>query len=117
MQIIGDTIEKPAKIVNLPKRIVGFISKIGNILPLPINSERVQKLTKNCCVSNTKIKNAIDKELPLSAKERIVKTIHSFKKDEILQQVWYFHRQPSYIILDLFQNLFNQCTDAETSSA
>lgn len=77
--VIGETIEKPAKIVNLPKRIVGLIAKVGDFIPLPINSERVQKLTENYCVSNAKIKNAIGKELPLTVKEGIVKTIQSFQ--------------------------------------
>jgi hypothetical protein len=36
------------------------------------------KLTENYVVSNAKIKKAIKKELPLSIKEGIIKTITSF---------------------------------------
>ena len=36
--IIGDVIEKPAKVLNLPKSLVNLIAKIGEFLPLPINS-------------------------------------------------------------------------------
>ena len=57
------------------------VSKIGDLLPLPVNSERLQKLTENYVVSNRKIVEAIGKELPLSAKEGLRKTIRSFGKD------------------------------------
>ena len=76
--IIGEVVGKPAKVLNIPKSVVDFIAKLGDILPLPINSERVQKLTENYCVSNKKIKKAIGKELPLTAEEGIKRTIQSF---------------------------------------
>lgn len=75
---IGDVINKPAKILNTPKFLVHLIAKIGDVLPIPINSERVQKLTENYCVSNAKIKKAIGKELPLTVEEGIERTIQSF---------------------------------------
>lgn len=76
--IIGGTINEPAKIVSAPKFLVNLFAKIGDFLPLPINSERVQKLVENYVVSNQKIKKAIHKELPLSSKKGIEKTISSF---------------------------------------
>jgi nucleoside-diphosphate-sugar epimerase len=76
--IIGKTINKPSKIVNIPKFLVNLFAKIGDFLPLPINSERVQKLIENYEVSNQKINKAIQKELPLSTKKGIEKTIASF---------------------------------------
>lgn len=79
VQIIGRTINKPAKILNIPKSIVNLIAKFGDILPLPINSERVQKLTENYVVSNTKIKSVLKKDLPLSTKKGIEITISSFQ--------------------------------------
>ena len=76
--IIGDVIGKPAKVLNLPKTLVNLIAKTGDFAPLPVNTERVQKLTENYCVSNAKIKKAMGKELPFTAEEGIVKTIQSF---------------------------------------
>ena len=78
LTVIGQVINKPAKILNTPKFLVDLIAKIGDVLPIPINSERVQKLTENYCVSNAKIKKAIGKELPLTAEEGIERTIQSF---------------------------------------
>lgn len=78
VQIIGETIEKPVKTLNIPKVFINIIAKIGNYIPIPINSERVQKLTENYEVSNEKIKKELQKELPLTAEEGIKKTITSF---------------------------------------
>ncbi|AUC22223.1 nucleoside-diphosphate-sugar epimerase [Polaribacter sejongensis] len=78
VKIIGDVIEKPAKVLNIPKFFVEVLAKVGDVLPLPVNSERVQKLTENYEVSNVKIKKALQKELPLSVEEGIKKTIASF---------------------------------------
>lgn len=78
VKIIGQVIQKPAKILHIPKYIVNTIAKLGDVLPLPINSERLQKLTENYVVSNAKIKKAIKKELPLTTEKGIEKTIASF---------------------------------------
>ena len=78
LTVISQVINKPAKILNTPKFLVHLIAKIGDVLPLPMNGERVQKLTENYCVSNAKIKKAIGKELPLTAEEGIERTIQSF---------------------------------------
>jgi nucleoside-diphosphate-sugar epimerase len=76
--VIGEVVGKPSKILNTPKGLVNLITKFGDFLSLPINSERVQKLTENYCVSNAKIKRVIGKEFPFSAKEGLRKTIRSF---------------------------------------
>ena len=53
---------------------------MGDWLKLPLNTERLRKLTENYVVSNDKIKSALGIEkLPLSAEEGLVKTIKSFK--------------------------------------
>ena len=78
VKIIGNVTNKSTIILNIPKFFVDILAKIGDILPLPINSERLQKLTENYEVSNSKVKKAIQKELPLTSKEGIKKTIASF---------------------------------------
>ena len=78
VQMISEVLNKPTRILKLPKLFVRFLAKIGDFLPIPINSERLQKLTENYEVSNLKIKKAIKKQLLLSSKEGIKKTITSF---------------------------------------
>lgn len=78
VQIISEVLCKPTRILKLPKLFVRFIAKVGDLIPIPINSERLLKLTENYEVSSLKIINAIQKKLPLSSKEGIKKTIASF---------------------------------------
>jgi len=78
VKIISEVINKSTKILKLPKLVVSFLASVGDFLPIPINSERLLKLTENYEVSNLKIKKAIQKNLPLSSKEGIKKTIASF---------------------------------------
>jgi hypothetical protein len=59
---------------------VNLIAKIGDVVPLPINSHRVQKLTENYCVYNKKIKAAIGKEFPFTTQRGIEITIRSFRE-------------------------------------
>lgn len=65
--------------IALPKSLVRMLAKIGDVLPIPLNSKRLKKLTSDLLVSNAKIKSALGiTELPLSAKEGLEKTIRSF---------------------------------------
>ena len=79
IEIIGDTKNKKARILSISKKIINTIAKIGDVFYLPLNSERLDKLTENFVVSNTKIKAVLGIEkLPVSAKEGLAKTIKSF---------------------------------------
>jgi len=69
---------KPANIWKWNKALVQLAAKVGTVLHLPLNTERLQKLTENYVVSNAKIKQAlgVDK-MPVSAKEGLLKTLRS----------------------------------------
>ena len=61
------------------KRIMESCAGLGALLHLPLNSERLRKLTENYVVSNAKIKAALGIEkMPVKAEDGIVKTIKSF---------------------------------------
>ena len=70
---------KKAVIWHLNKSMMKSIAKLGTILHLPLNTERLAKLTENYVVSNAKIKKAlgIDK-LPVRAKDGLKMTIQHF---------------------------------------
>ncbi|WP_205943718.1 NAD-dependent epimerase/dehydratase family protein [Pedobacter aquae] len=65
---------------SVPVTLIKVLAQIGGVLRLPLNSERLNKLTESYVVSNNKIKNALGKELPVSAREGLRKTILSFKQ-------------------------------------
>jgi nucleoside-diphosphate-sugar epimerase len=62
----------------IPPKIMNLLAKIGDLIQLPLNSERLEKLTQNYVVSNKKILNAIGKDLPLKATDGMMKTLNSF---------------------------------------
>ena len=62
----------------MPKVLIKILSKLGDLLRLPLSTERLNKLTETYIVSNNKIKQAIKKPLPISAKDGLIKTFNSF---------------------------------------
>jgi len=79
IQLIAVSQNKQARILNLSKNFIIRIAKLGDRLHLPLNSERLQKLTESYVVSIAKIKQAIGKPFPVKAKEGLLKTFESFK--------------------------------------
>ena len=79
ISLISNSNNQKPIIFNLSPFIVKFIAKIGDIVPLPLNSERLKKLTESYMVSNEKLKKYIARELPLTSKQGIIKTLKSFK--------------------------------------
>jgi nucleoside-diphosphate-sugar epimerase len=73
------SLHKKNKILNIPSSWIRGTAKLGDYLHLPLNSERLQKLTENYVVSNQKIVTAIGKPLPIQSKEGLLKTFQSFK--------------------------------------
>jgi len=79
IEIICSATGKKAHIWRIPKGLMEGFAKLGGALHLPLNPERLQKLTENYVSSNAKIKKAlgVDK-LPVRAKDGLTKTIKSF---------------------------------------
>lgn len=74
------SLHKKNRIINIPSSWVKSVARLGNHLHLPLNSERLQKLTENYVVSNKKIVKAIGKSLPIESKEGLLRTFQSFRK-------------------------------------
>jgi nucleoside-diphosphate-sugar epimerase len=72
---------KKPNIWKVPFSLIKTLSKIGDVLRLPLNTERLSKLTETYIVSNNKIKKAINKPLPISAKDGLTKTFNSFNNN------------------------------------
>lgn len=76
---ICKSLGKRARIWRLPKGLMISIAKVGGWLHLPLNPDRLQKLTENYVSSNEKIKNALGIErMPVDAKEGLQRTFESF---------------------------------------
>ena len=83
VKIIANTSGKTERLLKIPKHLISFIAKTGDYLKLPLNSERLKKLTENYIVSNQKIKKELHLDsLPMSAENGMKKTIESFILDK-----------------------------------
>ena len=81
IMLIAETKGKESRILKLSKSIITTFARFGDFLKLPLNSERLQKLTESYVVSNAKIKAAIEKPLPISSKLGLLKTFQSFSSN------------------------------------
>lgn len=67
------------KIWNVSPKSIWFIARLGDHLHLPLNSERLKKLTESYVVSNRKLKQALGiDQMPVSVRSGIRKTLDSF---------------------------------------
>lgn len=80
IRLMCQALDKKPLILKLGKGMIKCMAKAGDLLHLPLNTFRLDKLTENYIVSNNKIKQAlgIDK-MPLEPSIGIIKTIKSFK--------------------------------------
>jgi len=76
--LIAQSQNRKPKIWKISKSLIEKSAGIGDKLHLPLNSERLHKLTSSYVVSNAKIKAAIGKPLPVSSRDGLLKTFKSF---------------------------------------
>lgn len=77
IEIICDCLGKKTRLWRIPRGFITAIAKMGNVLPLPLNNERLGKLTDNYVADNSKIKQILGiNELPIKAKEGLKSTIN-----------------------------------------
>jgi nucleoside-diphosphate-sugar epimerase len=78
IMLLSESKGKKPCIMNTPIFLIKSLSKLGDLLRLPLNTKSLSKLTKSYIVSNQKLLNAINKPLPVTTKEGILKTFNSF---------------------------------------
>jgi nucleoside-diphosphate-sugar epimerase len=79
--LIAASQNRKPTIWNIPRSLIYLSAKTGDLLRLPLNSERLKKLTESYVVSNQKIKKALGiKRMPVSASDGFKKTFESFQK-------------------------------------
>ena len=81
IRLMTDSLHRTARVWNISPGTINLMAKIGDKLRLPLNSERLKKLTESYIVSNQKIKKALSiTKMPITATEGMRKTFGSFKK-------------------------------------
>ncbi len=78
VEILAQSLNNKAKLWKIPTGLIKGMAKIGDMLKLPLNSERLQKLTESYVVSNDKIKSTLGVRLPIDTNEGLTATAKSF---------------------------------------
>ena len=80
IEVMCEAMGRKAHIWRINRGLVEAMATIGTWLHLPLNKERLRKLTENYVVSNVKIKKALGiDQMPVRAKDGLRKTILSFQ--------------------------------------
>jgi nucleoside-diphosphate-sugar epimerase len=80
VELIAESLQKKPKIWKLNKKLIQVLAWLGDIIHLPLNTERLQKLTESYVVSNQKLKTALGIEkMPVTAEDGIKNTLNSFQ--------------------------------------
>ncbi len=81
IELIAESQGRSAKIRRIPKSFILVLAKIGDILHLPLNSERLKKLTESYVVSNARVKKVLGwDKMPVSAEDGMRQTLKSFSR-------------------------------------
>jgi len=79
IHLMADSLNKKTHIWNISPSMIKFIAKVGDTLGLPLNSERLKKLTESYVVSNQKLKKVLGIEkMPYTTTEGMKNTFDSF---------------------------------------
>lgn len=79
IELLGQSLGKRNRTIKISQSLIKKLAAVGDVLNLPLNSERLQKLTENYVVSNEKIKMVLGKDLPVSSRKGLITTFTSFK--------------------------------------
>lgn len=80
VRLISSSMNKKPRLLQVPKGLIIFLAKIGDRLGLPLNTERLRKLTGDYVVGNGKIRKALGKPLPVKAADGLRETLASFTR-------------------------------------
>ena len=71
--------KKPSKL-KIPKPLITFMFRIGDVLHLPVNTQKLNKLTANYLVSNSKLKAELGVPLPATAHDSLLQVFNRFQQ-------------------------------------
>lgn len=81
IELIAETCGRKAKLWRLPRGLMRFAARVGDVLHLPLNTERIEKLTEDSFVDNSELRRTLGwTKMPISAEDGMRSTLRSFLK-------------------------------------
>jgi nucleoside-diphosphate-sugar epimerase len=78
IELIYKSKNRKPLILKIPKKIISILARIGDFTNLPLNTERLNKLTSSYIVCNNKILKAINKKLPDDSESGLLNVFENF---------------------------------------
>lgn len=79
VRLIAEALGRKPRMWSVPASWMRGMARIGDALQLPLNSERLSKITDSYVVSNAKLKNTLAwQQMPVSARDGLRRTLASF---------------------------------------
>ena len=84
IELMAETCGRKPRLWHMPKGFMRLAAKVGDVLHLPLNTERLGKLTEDSFVDNTALKQHLGwSEMPIRAEDGMHETLKSFQNHEI----------------------------------
>ena len=79
IELMAETCGRKPHLWRMPKGLMRFGAKVGDVLHLPLNTERLGKLTEDSFVDNTALKSHLGwSQMPIRAEDGMRNTLKSF---------------------------------------
>ena len=79
IELMAEACGRKPKLWHLPKGLMRFAARIGDIMHLPLNTERLGKLTEDSFVDNAALKKHLGwSQMPIRAEDGMRETLKSF---------------------------------------
>ena len=81
MKIMGEELSGKIRLIKINRSLIKGIARIGDMIPFPLNTQKLKKLTENYIVNTGKLVNALQAPLPVQSDEGLRVSIRSFAGD------------------------------------
>ena len=89
IELIAEAYGKKARLWKVPRWIMRMVASVGSVLHLPLNRERLGKLTEDSVVDNSALRAALGwQKMPVEAEEGLKATLAEFARADRQEESW-----------------------------
>ena len=94
IELIAEAYGKKARLWKMPRWIMRMVASVGSALHLPLNRERLGKLTEDSVVDNSTLRVALGwQKMPVDAEEGLKTTLAEFARADRQEESWRLYRE------------------------
>lgn len=92
--LIGEAYGKKTRLWKVPRCLMRTVAAVGSLIHLPLNQERLGKLTENSIVDNSLLRTALGwSKMPIDAEEGLKATLAEFARADQQEASWKFYHE------------------------